>query len=297
MIDKDMAVEAAEPVEQTSDVGDLWDTVDEAADQRLDEPAMETEQTSEDRAEVAESSAETASAGSETGDSQSGQGEPAAKEQPVETFVLRHLDDPPRNVGREEVIRLAQQGLDYERVRQERDSLRASRQEDQQVVELVKGFAARSGMSVAEYVDYCRTQDLMAQGVNEATAKAQVEIEKQRLQMDKQAQEAQDAAAEANAEQQKAQERSQAQRKDMEAFLTAYPNVKATEIPKEVWQRVAAGGSLVTEYTRWENTQLRAKLAAQESRQNAAEKAPGSMTSRGQQGRKTIDDYWDDAGD
>lgn len=293
MIDKDMAVEADEPVEQTSDVGDLWDTVDEAADQRLDEPAVETEQTSEDRAEVAESSAETASAGSETGDSQSGQSETGAKEQPAETFTLRHLDDPPRNVGREEVIRLAQQGLDYERVRQERDSLRASRQEDQQVVELVKGFAARSGMSVAEYVDYCRTQDLMAQGVNEATAKAQVEIEKQRLQMDKQAQEAQDAETAANAE----RERAQAQRKDMEAFLAVYPNVKATEIPKEVWQRVAAGGSLVTEYTRWENTQLRAQLAARESQQNAAEKAPGSMTSRGQKGRKTIDDYWDDAGD
>lgn len=293
MIDKDMAVEADEPVEQTSDVGDLWDTVDEAADQRLDEPAVETEQTSEDRAEVAESSAETASAGSETGDSQSGQSETGAKEQPAETFTLRHLDDPPRNVGREEVIRLAQQGLDYERVRQERDSLRASRQEDQQVVELVKGFAARSGMSVAEYVDYCRTQDLMAQGVNEATAKAQVEIEKQRLQMDKQAKEAQDAEAAANSE----RERAQAQRKDMEAFLAVYPNVKATEIPKEVWQRVAAGGSLVTEYTRWENTQLRAQLAARESQQNAAEKAPGSMTSRGQKGRKTIDDYWDDAGD
>lgn len=293
MIDKDMAVEAAEPVEQTSDVGDLWDTVDEAEDQRLDEPAVETEQTSEDRAEVAESSAETASAESETGDSQSGQGETGAKEQPAETFTLLHLDDPPRNVGREEVIRLAQQGLDYERVRQERDILRASRQEDQQVVELVKGFAARSGMSVAEYVDYCRTQDLMAQGVNEATAKAQVEIEKQRLQMDKQAQEAQDAETAANAE----RERAQAQRKDMEAFLAVYPNVKATEIPKEVWQRVAAGGSLVTEYTRWENTQLRAQLAARESQQNAAEKAPGSMTSRGQKGRKTIDDYWDDAGD
>lgn len=293
MIDRDMAVEAAEPVEQTSDVGDLWDTVDEAADQRLDEPAVETEQTSEDRAEVAESSAETASAESETGDSQSGQSETGAKEQPAETFTLRHLDDPPRNVGREEVIRLAQQGLDYERVRQERDSLRASRQEDQQVVELVKGFAARSGMSVAEYVDYCRTQDLMAQGVNEATAKAQVEIEKQRLQMDKQAQEAQDAETAANAE----RERAQAQRKDMEAFLAVYPNVKATEIPKEVWQRVAAGGSLVTEYTRWENTQLRAQLAARESQQNAAEKAPGSMTSRGQKGRKTIDDYWDEAGE
>lgn len=293
MIDKDMAVEADEPVEQTSDVGDLWDTVDEAADQRLDEPAVETEQTSEDRAEVAESSAETASAESETGDSQSGQSETGAKEQPAETFTLRHLDDPPRNVGREEVIRLAQQGLDYERVRQERDSLRASRQEDQQVVELVKGFAARSGMSVAEYVDYCRTQDLMAQGVNEATAKAQVEIEKQRLQMDKQAQEAQDAETAANAE----RERAQAQRKDMEAFLAVYPNVKATEIPKEVWQRVVAGGSLVTEYTRWENTQLRAQLAARESQQNAAEKAPGSMTSRGQKGRKTIDDYWDEAGE
>ena len=293
MIDKDMAVEAAEPVEQTSDVGDLWDTVDEAEDQRLDEPAVETEQTSEDRAEVAESSAETASAESETGDSQSGQGETGAKEQPAETFTLLHLDDPPRNVGREEVIRLAQQGLDYERVRQERDSLRASRQEDQQVVELVKGFAARSGMSVAEYVDYCRTQDLMAQGVNEATAKAQVEIEKQRLQMDKQAQEAQDAETAAKAE----RERAQAQRKDMEAFLAVYPNVKATEIPKEVWQRVAAGGSLVTEYTRWENTQLRAQLAARESQQNAAEKAPGSMTSRGQKGRKTIDDYWDEAGE
>ena len=88
-----------------------------------------------------------------------------------------------------------------------------------------------------------------------------------------------------------------AQRRDMEAFLDAYPEVKPEDIPREVFERVRAGESLVSAYAQYEIQQLKAQIAAKTQNEQNAAKAPGSMKSQGQSGKKTIDDYWDEAGD
>ena len=288
---------------QEIDVGGLWDEEDvagQAEDQRLGEESGEEEgKTSSQYADKpGEVGGETSAqdAGEEQGEPVKEEGEEAEdKTSPQsESFTLRHLDDPPVTVDRVGVVRLAQQGLDYERVRTERDQLRTYREQADPALNVLKAFAEKSGMSLEEYVDYCRIQTIMEGGVDEHTAKAQVEVEKQKVQMDAQQRAGQEARQRQEAQRRRQQERAQAQRKDMEAFLAAYPEVKAVDVPREVWEKVAAGESLVSAFSMYQNQQLKARIAAMEKNRENAGKAPGSMKSQGEKGRKSLAEYWDE---
>jgi len=76
-------------------------------------------------------------------------------DQPL-TFTLKHLDET-RTVGRDEIIKLAQQGLDYERIRAERDQLRANRGQPEPAPALLQAKAA------AEAREQALTQERRAQ--------------------------------------------------------------------------------------------------------------------------------------
>lgn len=291
-----MEPEVQEAEIQETDLESLWDGEDmagQAGDQRLEEPegAPQTggEPASEEQGGAGPQESGDGTEPGEENPADGGQTSPQA-----ESFTLRHLDDPPVTVDREGVIRLAQQGLDYERVRTERDQLRTYREQADPALNVLKAFAEKSGMTLEEYVDYCRVQTIMEGGVDETTAKAQVEVEKQKAQMNAQTKADQEAQQRQAAVQQRQQERAKAQRRDMEAFLAAYPEVKAADVPREVWEKVAAGESLVSAYARYQNQQLMAKIAAMEQNGANAAKAPGSMKSQGEKGRKSLEDYWDE---
>lgn len=279
---------------ETTDLGDLWDEEDGGEYQPTEEPAGETEQTSEETQAEGEPTPQ-------VGQEKEGEGadqpqEQTSHEDRPETFELNYMGQM-RTVSREEMTALAQQGLDYGRIRTERDELRTYRESVDPAYQLIREFAEASGMTVEAYIDYCRTQELMGQGVDETTARAQVELSKREAAIRAQEQAGQESQRRAQAAQQAQQERAQAQRRDMEAFLDAYPEVKPEDIPREVFERVKAGESLVSAYTQYENRQLKAKMAAQTQNEQNAAKAPGSMKSQGQSGKKTIDDYWDEAGE
>lgn len=233
-----------------------------------------------------------------------GQGEtPAQPEQPekaaepgAETFTLKHLDEV-RQVGKEEVVSLAQKGLDYDRIRTERDELRQYRQEADPALALVKGYAEKNAMTVGEYIDYCRRQELVAQGVNEPTARAQVELEKRQARMEAQTRAEAEAQRRQEAILQQARERQESRKRDMTAFLEAFPGVKGEDVPREVWAKVAAGESLVTAYTMYQNQQLQLQLAAQRQNRENAARTPGSMSTQGEKAGKTLGDLWDEVGE
>ena len=83
---------------------------------------------------------------------------------------------------------------------------------------------------------------------------------------------------------------------DMARFLEAYPDVRGSDVPEEVWRQVAEGESLVTAYTMYENRQLKAQLAAQRQNGENARRSVGSLANpRGERMRKTLEDYWDEA--
>lgn len=89
----------------------------------------------------------------------------------------------------------------------------------------------------------------------------------------------------------------QGRRQEVEEFLDVFPDVKAEDIPGEVWQRAAGGEGLVRAYALYENALLRSKLEALKQNGENRARSLGSLGS-GQSGRgsKSVEEYWDEAG-
>lgn len=111
---------------------DGFDDADlDASDDTDEQPEAEKE--AEDAADDSEEEADQQEPGEESNpdeeedSSDDGDAEETEKEEKDETsdqkFKLKHLDEV-REVGRDEVVELAQKGMDYDRIRTERDSLK-----------------------------------------------------------------------------------------------------------------------------------------------------------------------------
>lgn len=275
-----------EGMEQTSDAflegwGDEAET-GTVADQHETEEA-ETEQTAE-QSEPAEEAERSAEGDGETTRAPAAEQEGASQAQQAEqadvpkTWTLRHLDDQ-RVVGEQEMVALAQKGLDYDRIREKYD-------EAKPVMELFGRFARQNNMTIQDYTAHLRTQAMKASGMSEAEAKRAVELE------DREAAVAAKEAAEA--EKQAASQRkadADARRNaDIKEFQMAFPEAAKDpkSIPQEVWADVRKGMSLVTAYSKYQVAQANAKAeeaqrtaaAAQQNRKNA-ERSAGSMKSAG----------------
>ena len=208
------------------------------------------------------------------------QQEPAQQEEPKadqpELFTLKNRDET-KQVTRDELVAMAQKGWDYDHIREERDQLRQYRQEADPALELVKSYAQRSGMNVADYLDYCRRQELMAKGMTEQDAAQKVTMEKERAELDRQKAEIEAVLDRQRSAERRANELAQARQKDIESFYRAYPNVDPKSIPQEVWGEVKGGDTLTNAYTRYENRRLQAELAAERQNRDNRAKAPGSL--------------------
>lgn len=85
-----------------------------------------------------------------------------------------------------------------------------------------------------------------------------------------------------------------AQRQDMERFLQTYPTVKAQDIPREVWGRVAKGVPLVSAYAMHENQQMKIQLAAQRQNQINRARTPGGLGANVGGELDELDRMWDE---
>lgn len=186
------------------------------------------EAVSPDRDDIAEQN--TAADSGENADRQDAAAEDTAPEAEAETdrFTLKHLDEV-RTVSRDEVIALAQKGLDYDRIRAKYDALRADQPES-------------------------------------AGQKSPV----------------QEPAAEAG------------RQRSFLRFSLEFPQVKAEEIPAEIWRDFAAGkGDLADLFARHENRQLKAQLAAERQNQENRKKSTGSRATAGSAMSKLDADWYD----
>ena len=219
--------------------------------------------------------------------------EPAQEAKEDQFLTLKHFDEV-RNVTREEATELAQKGMDYDRVKGQVEELRSFKNEYQPVVDLVKSYADRNDMTIPEYLDFCRIQDIKAEkGVSDDEAKSILSLEKREK-----------AVAEKEAEQAKVAEESkpvevteeERVRREVQEFTTVYPNVKADEIPKEVFELVTKEHiTLTVAYGKWRIAQQEKELASLRAQDNARKKSPGSLSnSLTTPKRDPIFDGWDD---
>lgn len=279
--------EDAGTVEQTADQPE-----DTASDDTKEEPTGADTTTAEDHSQAAGKAEEPAQTPEGSGTESQGEQESRPAADVPKTWTLRHLDEN-RVVTEQELIALAQKGMDYDRIRSKYD-------ESKPGMELLNQFARQAGMNIPDYIAHLRTQSKRAAGMNEADARRAVELEDR---------EAAVAAKEAEqAERQSADRQKEAadarRRADIAEFQKAFPEAarEPGRIPQEVWADVRAGMTLVTAYSRYAVKEARtrakeAEVKAEAEKQNAknAGRSTGSMKSAGGE-KKSRDPFlegWD----
>ena len=282
-----------------SDDGDDWDNIDLSGLVDEDIPAGEgdggEDGGADQPADTEAPGTENAAAEEPSATNTDEEAKPAEAGIPDEQFTLKHLGES-KNYSRDEVTTLAQKGLDYDRIRAERDSMRAEMPTMRDAMGLLGEIAADSKISVGELIETLRARRLIdreaAEGrtITETGAREQIRREKAARDRDGEAQEEQPAAKPAAS--------APAQpdvTEDIRRFAQTFPEVKATDIPQKVWDEYRAGrGDLVSLYTIQENAALRLKLAQMEQNENNRGRSAGSVKSAGNRTAKTtMQEVWD----
>lgn len=212
------------------------------------------EETSEETAEESEPAEESEE---QTEETEQPEEEPAQepKAEPEELFDLK-FNKEIRKVNRQEVTELAQKGLNHDRILEQRDHLQQEnaellkfKQENEAIIGLLDAAAQKSGTDRNTFLQSVRENAYVSQGLSRDAAHERVlrEDAEQRLSRTEQLEAAKDKGQ---------QEQEQARQQDIERFLKLYKDVDPNTIPKEVWDDVRNGETLVSAYGRYENRQL-----------------------------------------
>ena len=244
----------------------------------------------EDEAPQTKDAETEAGAGEETAAEDTGAeagGEPEVKEPEPETFTLKHLDET-RTVDRDEVVALAQKGMDYDRMRGKYDDVSA------RLKEIDDWFSEyTSGKDFNTFRDDVEAARLAQQrGIDKATALERIKLDRERKELEAERQKAATAESEAEAQKKRAEE-------DVRAFSAKFPDVAAkmatdkTAIPQEVWDAVKRGEKLVDAYDKYtvkQNTEalqkrikeLEEQVKVREQNEKNAARSIGSQKSVGE---------------
>lgn len=243
----------------------------------------ETETSGEEAQEVTTSAgeAETSPAsGDETTPQSASQTAPLAQgsQKEPELFELNWLGQTQKHT-REEMIALAQKGMDRDRILQQRDAAQQYRTQHESVINDLDRVAKQFGLEPTALLQTMEANFLRQQGKSQAEAEAIIRANKSERQL----QGYQSREQQAQRQQQEAQER---QQRDMREFVQRYPNMDYKTIPAEVWQDVRKGETLVNAYGKYEMQQLRAEnqrlqqqLSAKAQNEANQQKSLGSMHS------------------
>lgn len=222
------------------------------------------DETVEPEADQQEGEAEAEAANEPTAEAQEQTDRSEEAAQP-ELIELKHLGQTVR-VTPEQLNAYAQMGLDYQRIREDRDAARKEVERLTAMETFLKELAAPQGISVEDLIDGARAEVLAKkEHLNKDVALQRIKLDRERK------------AFEAQKDQQKkeAQAKSQEEAKRQEQFLRfarTYPKVKPNDIPKDVWDAFKDGEDLVNAYARFENRELKEKVSKLESQLETAKK-------------------------
>lgn len=221
-------------------------------------------------------------------------------------FELKHLGET-KNVNRDEVVTLAQKGMDYDRVTEKNTQLENQVSEQkQQLAQLtehenaLQELAKQSGTTVEELVENMLIAVTKSKyGIDDdGMALERVKLDRERRALDQE----RAALATKNQEQEQQAANEKWRGECFEAFAKAYPDVDPASIPNGVWEAFNRGETLVSAYARERNKALEAEIARMKSEQetrdrNAANAArsTGSQSSAGKTGSdEAFDALWYD---
>ena len=271
MMDDEFGVDLSDIVDEEAQDGNQTDDVD------MPEAAEDRQQDTEPTQDPAQPEANGAP------DTQQTQQEP-------ELFELK-VNKGIQKVTMDQMKEYAQQGLDYGRVRQQRDSLQQSlneqmqwRNQNEAHLNELSEVAKAAGMDIPGLISSLRVNMLVQQGMSRETAQERIRAERAERQVAANQQQAQQQRS-AQAQQEQARQR---QEQDVQNFLRIYSGVDPRTIPQSVWAEVRNGDTLVSAYGRYQNQQLQsqikelnAKLEAQKQNNNNKQRSLGSVKSSG----------------
>lgn len=202
-----------------------------------------------------------------------------------EKFPVKWLDET-KELTREEVIRYAQKGMDYDRtkqalhaLREEADALRAFKAEHEAQIEELTAYLKESGKtSLNDVLDDLRISTLIGKGDSADLAREKIRAARLERQLA--------ANTQRQTEQDEGKRKAQA---DLEAFQKEYPDVKVDEaLLKELGDDLTATGNLTRAYEKMQRRKLEADNAAlrkqiEDDKQKASNKrrTTGSQKSSG----------------
>lgn len=259
------------------------DIPDEEAEQDAEESSeKETEDAvdAEEDADQQESEEEDDSDDSEPEETE----KEAESEAPDQTFTLKHLDET-YEVGKDEVVQLAQKGMDYDRIRSERDSMKPRLEELETFLKRIAG-----DQSIEDLIDSTLAKLDVADAEKRGEELDEVEQFK-KLRMERVKREAKNpppAQEEPKTEEELEKERLS---KSIQRFIKEYPDVKATDVPPEVWKDYREHrADLIDCYRLYESKKLKDELKSLKQNQKNKERSTGSKKSAG---KKTVDKWFD----
>lgn len=237
---------------------------------------------------------------------QPGENEEQQTQTDGQLFELKHLGET-KNVNRDEVVTLAQKGMDYDRVTEKNTQLETQVSEQKQQLatlteheNALQELAKQSGTTVEELVENMLIAVTKSKyGIDDdGMALERVKLDRERRALDQER--AALAPQKQEQEQQAANEKWRGECFD--AFAKAYPDVDPASIPNGVWEAFNRGETLVSAYARERNKALEAEIARMKSDQetrdrNAANAArsTGSQSSAGKTGSdEAFDALWYD---
>lgn len=260
------------------DLSEYENLTEDDGDGNQTEPT-ETEETSQEQ-------------GSAQGEDEQAHEDTAADEQPgteEPMFDLKYNKEI-KQYTRQQVTELAQKGLNYDHVTEQRDRLQQEiadltkfRDENSAILDTLRAAAEASGKSVPEYLTSIRTNLLVAQGISPETARERIlrEDAEQRLHSQQKAEEAA-ASSKRDAEQR--------QKDDIARFQKKYKDVDPKTIPQEVWEAVRGGELLTDAYGDYQRRELERqlreaneKLAIRAKNESNRQKSLGSLQSTKQE--------------
>ena len=256
------------------DLSEFEDLTEDEGDGNQTEPEQQEEDSQEQ---------ETTEGEAEQGAEEAAADEQAQAEEPM--FDLKYNKET-KQYTKQQVTELAQKGLNYDHVTEQRDRLQQEnadlakfKDEYSGVFETLESMAEAAGKKLPEFLTSIRMNMLVAQGVSQETARERIlrEDAERRLQS---------SAAEENRKS-KAEER---QREDIRRFQEKYKNVDPKTIPQEVWQAVGKGELLVDAYGDYQRRELERqlkeaneKLAIRAKNESNKQKSLGSLQSTKQE--------------
>ena len=244
--------------------------------------------------------------GQDAAAAQPGENEGQQAQTDGQLFELKHLGET-KNVNRDEVVTLAQKGMDYDRVTEKNTQLETQVSEQkQQLAQLtehenaLQELAKQSGTTVEELVENMLIAVTKSKyGIDDdGMALERVKLDRERRALDQE----RAALATKNQEQEQQAANEKWRGECFDAFAKAYPDVDPASIPNGVWEAFNRGETLVSAYARERNKALEAEIARMKSEQetrdrNAANAArsTGSQSSAGKTGSdEAFDALWYD---